>query len=303
MFRHPALAYLRAFVSANFKVALRMRLATALSLGLALAALIPPTAALPRLAALAHDVSLAWYYFCSMLLGAAPFLTAGAVAAAAAASATPTLAMTLPLFALLFPGCDCSINAYATQLRCERPSVAAFAVVWGSCCNPLALFSTATILGPHLLCSRLIAGTIAATLTALAWARLPVAKVTHACQERVDFWESFLGFARGGIASFAVAACVSSAFMALFAKAPPAHGFAGAALLGALLSPCSSADPLLARVLFRDPATELTFIVASQCLDVRQVMLVRRCFGTAHALRAAAAAVLACVAGSVYAAR
>jgi uncharacterized membrane protein YraQ (UPF0718 family) len=261
------------------------------------AATFPPAVVVPRAVDVARDLGRAWFYFCSMMIGAAPFLAAGALAAAAAVRTR----FALPLFAMLFPGCDCSMNAYASSLRQARPAVSAFAIVWGSCCNPLALFSTATILGPRMLLYRILTGAIAAAFTAAAWSRIQPSRDSDACQESHGFWRSFVNLSGNGVASFGIAAGVSAIFLTLHAFSIHAAGAVTAGILGALLSPCSSVDALLARVLFSTPATQLAFIVAAQCLDVRQISLVYRFFGGRCAASAFGAAIAACVAGSALA--
>jgi uncharacterized membrane protein YraQ (UPF0718 family) len=277
---------------------------------LAVAAAAPPAIAVPRIAVVAAGGVRAWYYWCSMLLGAAPFLAAGGFVAAAsmrweAASAGGRLgSWTRIAFAMLFPGCDCAMNAYAASLRAARPALAAFAVVWGSCCNPLALVFTANILGPRLVAYRLMCGAVAAGLTAAAWSRLGPLPEAHACARPTDLWESFTRSTGGAVTSFSLAAAVSAMFLVHSAAAPPLP--AGpwlAALTGALLSPCSSADALLARALYRAAPDQLAFLIAAQCLDVRQIALLRRSFGAARTAQACIAAALACALGCCIAAR
>lgn len=271
-----------------------------------LAATLPPAVVIPRATDAATGVVRAWSYWCSMLLGAASFLTAGGLVAAAAARLEQSswLSRALPAFAMLFPGCDCAMNAYGASLRSARPAVAAFALVWGASCNPLALISTEMILGPRMLGCRVIAGLVAAGLTALAWSRLPQQAPAHACDALLGYWDSFVRVTGGGIASFSIAAAISTLCLMFLPEAPllsdrPAF----AALVGAALSPCSSADSLLARALFRSPVDQLAFVVAAQCLDVRQILLLRTSFGAGAAIRAFCAAVVACSVACFIAAR
>ncbi len=295
-FRRPPLTYLRALV-----------VPAALCASL-LAAVIPPASALPRLHSVLTELSRTWSYFCSMLLGAAPFLTCGALGAATLGSLTSGNGSTLragrwalPLFALIFPGCDCSMNAYARSLRGAPPWLAACAVVWGSCCNPLALVTTQAILGPRMLCCRMVAGAVAAALTALLWMRLPAASSAHACERRGGFLDLFSRLAAGGVTSFAVAASLAATWLAIAPGTTLGRQPLAAGLMGALLSPCSSADAVLARVMFERPASQLAFMIAAQCIDVRQVALVAHTFGPAHAARASFAAVVACAVGCLLA--
>src|SRR5579864_9286745 len=67
-FRRHALTYLRAAATC------RPRLAHAVLVTLALAAVLPPAIAVPLIAPAAASALRAWQYFCSMLLGSAPFL-------------------------------------------------------------------------------------------------------------------------------------------------------------------------------------------------------------------------------------
>jgi uncharacterized membrane protein YraQ (UPF0718 family) len=287
---------------------LRALVVPSAALGAALfAAFFPPASALPLVQSAAPDLALMWSYFCSMLLAAAPFLACGAVGAAALATVTRRSARSrrwaLPLGALLFPGCDCSLNAYAPSLRAAPSWLAACAIVWASCCNPLALVTTATVLGPTMLRSRLVAGAAAAALTAFGWSRLRAPHPPHACDAQAGFWDSFVRLAGTGIASFGIAAALSAVCLAVRPDIARGSGPLGAALAGALLSPCSSADAVLARVLFERPGAQLVFMVTAQCCDIRQIWLVMRCFGVAHAVRASCAALAACAIGYLLASR
>jgi len=83
--------------------------------------------------------------------------------------------------------------------------------------------------------------------------------------------------------------------MGLTAPAPeaPTRGMEEA-LLGALLSPCSTSDPLLALALMRDAHAQLAFMIAAQCLDVRQMLMLLRHFGFVRMAAAAISAAAAC---------
>jgi uncharacterized membrane protein YraQ (UPF0718 family) len=102
-----------------------------------------------------------------------------------------------------------------------------------------------------------------------------------------------------GVAYAATAAVAIKAFVpiSLFAHMAPA----GAAVLGALLSPCSTADPLMAAAFIRDAHAQLTFMLAAQCLDVRQMFLVLRHFGRSRMIAAAVCAACACAAATLFA--
>jgi len=60
------------------------------------------------------------------------------------------------------------------------------------------------------------------------------------------------------------------------------------------MSPCSSADALLARALFTQPKCELAFVIAAQCLDVRQALVLVRAVGARRAFGALATSMVAC---------
>ncbi len=266
-------------------------------------ALVPPPRVLPPAAAVCVEVTKAWFYFCSMLLGASPFLAFGALAAAAAAKVAahpPSRAIFARWFpvviAVAAPCCDCSINALAASLRTLSPRLAAFSLVWGSCCNPPALVATALILGPRVLVCRIIAGAVAAAVTALTWSRLPLQHRETDCAHR-GVVESFARSASAAVVSFSAAAAVSAAALALFGNLALGPNVFIAAAAGALLSPCSSADAMLASVLFRQSTAQLAFVVAAQCIDVRQMVVLYRCFGASHAHRAVAAAAVGLVLG------
>jgi len=281
-FRRSPFTYLR-----------RIGLAVLVLVGLIAAASFPPAIVVPHAVAIATALARAWFYFCSMMVGAAPFLAAGALAASVAVR----MRVALPLFALLFPGCDCSMNAYAPSLPHARPGLSAVAIVWGSCCNPLALYTTAAVLGPRMLLYRVIAGAIATALTAAAWSKIPAPAHAGTCAQPHNFSRSLVDLAGRGVTSFAIAAGVSAVFLALRTHSMHGLGPSAAALLGAVLSPCSSADALLARALFAEPGTQLVFVIAAQCLDVRQLIVVYRSFGATRAAGACCAAIVACCIG------
>lgn len=238
-----------------------------------------------------------------MLLGASPFLVAGAVAASIAerlecaklrSSVRRYAAVAFPF---LFPGCDCSMNSYARVLRGQHPALAACAVVWGSCCNPVALLCTARILGIRMMAFRIIAGLAAAGLTALFWSfnNKSNAAVAPVCDTDGGWCEHFVRSCGDGLSSFAKAAGLSCIILiAAPSLSTVVHGpfFAGA--VGAILSPCSTADALLAAVLLRGRPDQLVFITAAQCLDIRQLTLLLRSFGAVHTIAASAAALIAC---------
>jgi uncharacterized membrane protein YraQ (UPF0718 family) len=108
-----------------------------------------------------------------------------------------------------------------------------------------------------------------------------------------------LAAALRGVAYAATAAVAIKAFVpiSLFAHMAPAS----AALLGALLSPCSTADPLMAAAFMRSAHAQLAFMLAAQCLDVRQMFLMLRHFGRSRMIAAAVCAACACAAATQFA--
>ena len=109
----------------------------------------------------------------------------------------------------------------------------------------------------------------------------------HEFEELDDLAAALRGIAYAACAAIAAKEAIPSS---LLANLPPA----AAAVFGALLSPCSTADPLLAAAVLRDPRAQLAFMLASQCLDVRQMSLLRRHFGVARMAIAAVCAAGAC---------
>jgi uncharacterized membrane protein YraQ (UPF0718 family) len=268
------------------------------------ASLWPPAVVEARVAPLLVALGRAWYFFSSMMLGAAPFLASGALTAAAANRiASRPWGIRLPSWcvavcAAVLAGCDCSLNALAPALRAAPPALSGFALVWGACCNPLALAATAAVLGPHMLACRVLAGLIASVMTALLWSRSPHACASHGRGGDTGVVGAFARAAAVGTRTFAIAAGVSALVLTFAGNGPHGRSMLLATIAGALLSPCSSADALLARVLFSLPAAQLAFIVAAQCLDTRQLFTIYRTFGAGPAVRTALGAVLGLCVGS-----
>ena len=111
-----------------------------------------------------------------------------------------------------------------------------------------------------------------------------------------------IGDLASALRAIAWAAAAAIAVKAVVPTASLAHmNAASAALLGALLSPCSTADPLLAAAILRDARAQLAFMLAAQCLDVRQMLLMLRHFGVAKMAAAAACAAGACALAAFFA--
>jgi uncharacterized membrane protein YraQ (UPF0718 family) len=236
-------------------------------------------------------------YAVSIVLEAAPFVLAGSVAATLV-QRFACGAIAAPLLTAFAPGCDCAMNGFAAALRRCGPAVAGMALTWGAACNPIALIATATILGSHVLAARLIGGGVAAAVLGLLWRTLRTAENAdrHAHPPDSDI-ASHLG---DGLRLLLPAAFLGSAALVLAPGALRAHASPlVAALAGALLSPCSTADPVLAKVLTISASSQAAFVVAAQCADVRQLALLSRHFGFRRAALAAAAGAAGCVAAVI----
>jgi len=266
----------------------------ALLLGAALApASIPP--AMQIAAARCSTFAVDWL---SIVMEGVPFVLGGALAACAVRRiARP--GMLSPLLVALSPGCDCAQNSFAGALRRSPPPLAGFALSWSAACGPVALFATHAVLGPRLLAARIAGGAVAALFTALLWrwARIggESACDSHARPEPAA--ELFVAALR----NLAVAGAVA----AMWAAAAPSmrlhpHGVMAAAI-GALLSPCSTSDPILARVLFSHGSDQAAFCIAAQCIDVRQLAMLRHRFGLAAMVLAFAAGAAGCAAAALVA--
>ncbi len=265
---------------------------------LACAAVGSPAFVVPKAGAAAAIVLRAWNYWCSMMLGASPFLAAGGLVAAAAARVPRRWnGLALLVTSICLPGCDCTMNAYCAELARLSPGLAAFAITWGTCCNPLALLATSLVLGPRMALDRALCGLVAAALTALTWGRWAALPTRQSCDERQIFWERCASAMAASLGSFSMAAAVASVVIGAGGSHTANAPGVIAAALGAVLSPCSSSDSLLARVLFAHPKSQLSFMIAAQCLDVRQILMLRRHFGLARTFFAFGSSATACALG------
>ncbi|HEY7980833.1 MAG TPA: hypothetical protein VID19_05060 [Candidatus Eremiobacteraceae bacterium] len=246
----------------------------------------------------------------------------------------------IALLAVLNPGCDCALNGFAGALARLHPAVAGFALTFAAAASPVSLAVTYAAFGTHMTIARAAGALLAATLTAAAWSASvvptfmvgrkfnnvgPTFIVGHEFdnvgptfmvgREFDNVGPTFtvgqpmmnigttlvddLAAALSGVAYAATAAVAVKLLVpaALFAHVAPA----GAALLGALLSPCSTADPLMAATFLRDARAQLAFMLAAQCLDVRQLLLILRHFGVSRMIAAALCAACACAVAMVFA--
>jgi len=256
----------------------------------------PSSANVSKAVAAAYRVC---FFAASIILAAAPFVLAGALASFAVVRLRLRGAIAL-IAAALAPGCDCSMNGFAPALTRNPAPLAGAALVWGAACNPVALATTAAVFGNHLTVARTAGAAVAACTLWLLWSwwrHEPEARDVHA--SCVDDGGVVTHLERG-LRSLLPAAFVGAVLAASFADRLPAHASAPiAAMIGAALSPCSSADPVLASVLARDAPAQAAFMIASQCFDARLLALLHRHFGWQRTLLAAIAGVLGCIVAAV----
>jgi len=288
----------------------RARVLLGLAGALCCACFIPPPGIVSHLSSAIAD-------WASIVLAALPYVVVGAFAAALSRrlirrpiGGTQFL---VALFAVLNPGCDCALNGFACALARARPAVAVFALTFAAAASPASLMITFAAFGARMTLARAGGAFIAAALTAVAWSFtsvvptfmvghasvVPTFMVGHAVEqhdpdELGDLAAALRGIACAAGAAIAAKVIVPAAFLAHMP--PPA-----AALFGALLSPCSTADPLLAAALLRDLRAQLVFMLAAQCLDVRQMLLVHRHFGVARMAAAAVCCSTACALATLFA--
>jgi len=257
----------------------------------------------PATTALAwSDAARAWTYAWSIVLEAIPYILVGAIAAAMFERLAHRSVL-VALFAAIAPGCDCSMNGFARSLGSLPPPVAGALIVWGSCCNPIALLTTYQILGGRLTLARMGGALAASLLIATSWAigRARFKATEASCQTKVG-QPALVEHFGSGVKSLVLAAVLGGTVLAFFPDWLRAHSSPWfAAFAGALLSPCSSADPILARALMSTSAAHATFIVAAQCIDVRQITLLGRCFGAAPALLGTIAGAAGCCLAAIIA--
>jgi hypothetical protein len=245
---------------------------------LLLGAVLAPASIPPPLQVGAARCSMFAVDWLSIVMEGVPFVLGGTLAACAVRRiARP--GMLAPLLVALSPGCDCAQNSFAGALRRSPPPIAGFALSWSAACGPVALLATHAVLGPRLLAARIAGGAVAALFTAALWRWARIGGESS-CGTHTDGGSTAALFV-AALRSLAVAGAVAAAW----ATAAPSlrlhpHGMMAAAI-GALLSPCSTSDPILARVLFSHGSDQATFCVAAQCIDVRQMAMIRHRFGVA----------------------
>jgi len=230
-----------------------------------------------------------------------PYLLVGASAATVAQSIasrlkTPLLRRVAPALALLVaPGCDCSMNGYASAIARAPLPVAGFAMTWAAACSPVSLFATHAILGERLLWARVAGTLVAAVCTSVGWSVLGRSNARACCDHRSSGASSAIDHFGNGALALVPAAAFAGIALTWWPNVLRAHASAAtSALLAALLSPCSTADAVLARVLTASAGAQAAFVIAAQLLDARQLALVVRVFGPARAGVAALSAALGC---------
>ena len=249
----------------------------------------------------------AFAWWSSIVLAGAPFVTAGAVVAAALARLPHRLRRCAAIAIVAAPGCDCSGSGYASAFACEAPALAGFALAWSAAAGPAALFATHAVLGTRMLVARLAGAAVASTLTSAAWhvdarigRRVALERVRTHGHPHVPAVSSTCGNVASALGALAMCAIVATAALACFGGA--LHALSSpllSAVAGALLSPCSTSDAVLARVLVRDAPAQATFVIAAQTFDVRQLATLARVFGARRAALAGLAGVAGCAAAAL----
>jgi len=244
--------------------------------------------------------TLAWWS--SIVLASLPFVTLGALFASIRELLPHRCAPIVALAAIVAPGCDCASAGYASALVRESPALAGFVLVWSSAAGPAALLGTYDALGEHLLFARLVGALAAATLTAATWsldfrgARGEDRRAQHPCHETaLPAPCARIASALGTLAvsaSFAAVALTIFGHSAVLSSPVIAAG-------GALMSPCSTADAVIARVLVHRSPSQIAFVLAAQTIDIRALTTLARVFGARRCALAALAGAAGCAAGAL----
>ncbi len=242
------------------------------------------------------DARRAFVYASSIMLEAGPFVACGAVAAWCSLERIRSAQRWLPAaVAMCAPGCDCSMNSFAAALaRCPR-WLAGVALTWGAACNPIALAATWLVLGPHVFAARMAGAAVAACTIALLWRGDPQDGAIESIRPKIGAALcEIASHLETGLRALVPAAIASAIFATCFGHAVRVHQPLLAAAAGAILSPCSTADAILARIVTGSASAQAAFVIAGQCLDVRQLSLLRRHFGAKRAWFGACAGAVGC---------
>jgi uncharacterized membrane protein YraQ (UPF0718 family) len=187
------------------------------------------------------------------------------------------------------------MNGFARALRRCPPPLAGFALTWGAACNPIALVATATVLGRHVLAAR-VAGALAASLAVAAlWAIIASRTTPEETRAVCHAHDGLAAHVATAVRLLLPAAILASVALVLLPRMIHTHATPLlSAAIGALLSPCSTADAILAKVIGSSAPAQAAFVIASQSLDARQFFLLRRHSGTVRALLAWLAGAAGC---------
>ena len=255
-------------------------------------------------APLVAAASTAFGRWSSIMLAALPYVVGGTIVAYAARRLVRRNAsMPLALVAIASPGCDCAGSGYAFAFADASPALAGFTLTWSAAAGPVALVVTRAALGAHVLIARVAGAAIAALVTAALWtldARAASRATAHACRDEREVRYEMAGQIGSAVLALAVSAAIATVLISARQMLPPAFASPlSAGISGAILSPCSTADAVLARVLFTQAASQGAFVIAAQCLDTRQMLMLVRVFGWRRAALAAAAGTFGCVAATL----
>lgn len=201
----------------------------------------------------------------------------------------------IAVLAVCNPGCDCALNGYVDALACGSAPLAGFVLTFAAMASPAALAVTFAALGPHMAVIRALGATLAAALTAAAWRIVPARRALRraACAAPFDATQQLASALVGVICAAAVAAAGKQLLPPQFFSHISGLSIA---VTAAVLSPCSTADPLMAATLLRSAHDQAAFILAAQGASVRQMALLARGFGTGRAIAAVASCAIACCA-------
>jgi uncharacterized membrane protein YraQ (UPF0718 family) len=237
----------------------------------------------------------------SIVVAALPYVVAGTLAAVCLRRFLPLEHSGRRIFAVIVsicnPGCDCALNGYADALTCESPPVAGFVLTFAAIASPLALAVTYAAFGVRVTIIRFAGALLAAGLTASAWrfTALHGSALASGCSREPHAFAQLSAQLASAFSGILIAAILAACGKALVPASFFKHAsIVGVAAMAAIFSPCSSADPLMAASLLRDPHSQVAFMLCAQGAGFRQVALLARTFGPARAIAGAACCGIAC---------
>ncbi|HET9341677.1 MAG TPA: hypothetical protein VFO25_02020 [Candidatus Eremiobacteraceae bacterium] len=245
--------------------------------------------------------ALAWWS--SIVLASLPYVTLGALFATIQELLSQRWRRIMVIAALVAPGCDCASAGYASAFAREAPAIAGFVLVWSCAAGPAALLGTYSALGEHLLFARLAGAFIAAALTAVMWrldirgARAEDRDAKHSRHDAAS--EVACGRIASALVALAVSASIATVGLMVFGHNAVLSTPVIAAAGGALMSPCSTADAVIARVLVHRSPSQIAFVLAAQTIDIRQLVTLARVFGPRRCALAALAGAAGCAVGAL----